>query len=95
MRKLLKRIAIALLALVGLVYGADYASAAWKIRGGQQVFADIVVDQVYTATNKWKQVEWSRGASVTERCVYSLFPHFGNRPCWYVERHTMNVNNTD
>jgi hypothetical protein len=21
-------------------------------------------------------------------CVYSLFPHFGDSPCWYLSRHT-------
>lgn len=95
MKRLLKLLLLVLTAGLALVYGFDYASVSWKIHQGEQPFTDIVVNQVYTSTNKWKEVEWSRGAPVTERCVYSLFPHFGNRPCWYVQRHTMNVNNTD
>jgi hypothetical protein len=91
----LRLLAVVPLAALGIVYGVDYASISWKVRSNQQPFADIVVDQVYTSTNKWKEVVWSRGVSVNERCVYSLFPHFGNRPCWYVRRHTMNITNTD
>jgi len=76
-----------------VAYGIDAALVAWP--GSRQMYADIRVDQLYTDTNKWHELEYSRGDSVTERCVYALFPHGGNRPCWYVTRHTMQVTNTD
>ncbi len=91
----LKMSAIALAAAAGLVYAIDTATLFARGKDNPQLYSDVAVDQVFTSTNKWKEVEWSRGTAVTERCVYALFPHFGNRPCWYVQRHTMRVNSTD
>lgn len=76
-----------------LTYAIDSASVAFA--GNRQIYQDVRVDQVYTDTNKWNQLEYSRGNPVTERCVNALFPHGGYRPCWYVTKHTMNVTNTD
>jgi len=46
------------------------------------------VDRVYAAMNHWKEVEYSVGAPVMEKCVDALMPHFGYVPCWYLRRHT-------
>jgi hypothetical protein len=93
----LKRILqLGVLGLAGallLAYLADWAVLASA--GSRKVYEDIQVDQVFTDTNKWNQIEYSRGTSVTERCVDALFPHNGSRPCWYVKKHTMTVTNTD
>jgi hypothetical protein len=59
------------------------------------VFDDMRVDHLYTSTNKWREVEWSRGSPSMERCVYSLLPHFGYAPCWYLKRHNIQITNTD
>jgi hypothetical protein len=86
----------ALLAMVGLAavaYAADSARVAFA--AVNPLYEDVRVDQVYTDTNKWKEVEYSRGDSVTERCIHSMFPHGGYRPCWYVKSHTMNITSTD
>ena len=76
-----------------IAYGVDWTGVTFP--GSRQLYLDVRVDHVYTSTNKWKQVEWSRGLSTTERCVYALFPHGGYRPCWYVTTHTMDITNTD
>jgi len=92
-RKILKFAVLGLAGVVLLAYLADWARLAFA--GSRQVYEDVRVDQVYTDTNKWNQLEYSRGTPVTERCVDALFPHGGYRPCWYVKKHTMNVTNTD
>lgn len=91
-----KILTIGLLALLGLAataYAVD--SVVIVMKGSSQGYEDIRVDQVYTDTNRWHEVEYSRGATVTERCIDAAFPHGGCRPCWYVKRHTMNITNTD
>jgi hypothetical protein len=91
-----KLIKLGLLGLVGagaLAYALDSARVAFS--GSQKMYDDVKVDQVYTDTNKWNQVEYSIGNTITERCVNSAFPHGGYRPCWYVKNHTMTVNKTD
>ncbi len=94
MIRILRALLIALLAALAIVYSGDWVAFRFHIPGNRELYADVRVDQVYTDTNKWNEIEYSRGNPVTERCVYSLFPHDGMRPCWYVKRHTMNVTNT-
>jgi hypothetical protein len=91
----MKKLLLAIGALLVAAYGFDYGLVKLRSSGSGKVFEDIRVDQLYTSTNKWKQVEWSRGNPVRERCVYSLLPHFGYVPCWYLKRHTMRITNTD
>src|SRR5690242_1464927 len=87
----MKKALLATGVLLAAVYGIDYGRVKLRAAGGGKVFDDMRVDQLYTATNKWKQVEWSRGNPVIERCVNSLLPHFGYKPCWYLRRHTIHI----
>jgi hypothetical protein len=93
MLRFLKFGVIGLAGILAVTYGIDWAGVAFP--GARQLYADLRVDHVYTSTNKWKQVEYSRGLPTTERCVNALFSHGGYRPCWYVRSHTMDVVNTD
>jgi hypothetical protein len=94
-RRVLRVAAVVLIGVAALAYLLDWASVRWRIPGNREVYADIRVDQVYTDTNKYNEIEYSHGNPVLERCVYSLFPHDGFRPCWWVTRHTMRITNTD
>lgn len=84
-------ISAALAGVAVLAYGLDYLSLQFQIPKREQ-FDTIRVDQLYAIPNKWNEVDWSRGDPVMERCVNSLLPHYGSRPCWYVKRDTMHVN---
>lgn len=95
MKRILQKTLLGLLGVLAVVYGFDWVSVTFRIPGNREIYSDIRVDQVFTDTNKYKELEYSLGAPVVERCVYALFPHGGFRPCWYVSRHTMNVTNTD
>ena len=91
MKRLLLRIAGLLLILAAALHGLDYLSVSLRIPN-REPFSTIRVDQLYAIPNKWNEVDWSRGDPVMEKCVNSLLPHFGARPCWYVQRDTMLVN---
>ena len=91
MKRLLLRIAGLLLFLAAGLFGLDYLSVNLRIPN-REPFSTIRVDQLYAIPNKWNEVDWSRGDPVMERCVNALLPHFGSRPCWYVYRDTMHVN---
>ena len=93
MKRKLQWGALAVAGVLGAAWGCDYALV--RLPGKRTIYADIRVDQLYTSTNKWHEVEWSRGNTVYERCVYSLFPHFGYTPCWYLQRHAPRITNTD
>ncbi len=91
--RILKFGVMGLFGVVALAWLLDFALVSFP--GSRQLYEDVHVDHVYTDTNKWNDIEYSRGAPTTERCVNSLFPHGGNQPCWYLKKHTMNVTNTD
>jgi hypothetical protein len=93
MKRILKFGLLGVVGMTGITYAIDSAGVAFP--GGRKMYDDVAVDQVYTDTNRWHEVEYSRGVTTTERCVYSLFPHGGYQPCWYLKKHTMRVTNTD
>ena len=72
---------LALLAAAAVIYAGDYAYA----KARTSPFSDISVDRMYAMQNRWGAVEYSVGKSETQRCVYSIFPHFGYSPCWYLK----------
>ena len=37
---------------------------------------------------KGDRTEYQDGGFQKETCVYALFPHSGDSPCWYASRHT-------
>ena len=85
MRRILKRIALGVGALGVLLFICDDLYARLR----HDPFASVHVDRVLAVREKFNKITYERTSPVTERCVYSLFPHFGNNPCWYVKRHTM------
>jgi len=84
MKRFLFRGAILLAAAAAVAWGIDYVYA--KLRHAP--FADVKVERVLVVQEKFNKVEYDRTDPTTERCVYSLFPHFGDAPCWYLTRHS-------
>src|SRR5262245_58145646 len=82
MKRMIAYGAASLALVAGLAWCMDYLHL--MSLSDTQKFATYRVDQLYTIHDRWNQIEWSRGDPVMERCVNSLFPHLGNRPCWYV-----------
>ncbi len=81
----LRRILLAALALLVAVYGVDGLYAHLR----HAPFADVHIDRFLAVAQKFNKIGYERTDPITERCVYSLFPHFGYNPCWYVTRHTV------
>lgn len=90
MKRFLKiglRILTAAFLLALLAYGCDDLYARFR----HEPFADVHVDRVYAVSEKFNQLDYVRSTPTIERCVYSLFPHSGHNPCWYVTRHTLRI----
>jgi hypothetical protein len=83
--RILPRILIATALFTIVVYGCDDLYSRLR----HEPFADIHIDRYLAVAQKFNKIEYERTDPVTERCVYSLFPHFGHNPCWYVTRHTL------
>ena len=82
--RILLSIPIAALLLTTVVYGCDDLYARLR----HEPFADIHIDRVLAVAQKFNKIDYERIDPIPERCVYSLFPHFGDSPCWYLNRYT-------
>jgi hypothetical protein len=72
------------IAALVIAYVGDYAVA--RIRGG--AIQTVQVSQFYAIPLKNGQTQYAPAGSKDVACVEALLPHFGDRPCWYVRRHT-------
>ena len=90
------RIAVVAIAGIGIAtWAADYVALMKPLPAGKLQWETIRVDQVYATTNRFGQIEHSRGNPVMEVCGNSWLPHEGHRPCWYVKTHTMHTNHLE
>ncbi|MFI5361068.1 MAG: hypothetical protein ACHQ49_03775 [Elusimicrobiota bacterium] len=43
----------------------------------------------YAVPEKAARMDFMPGAPQDVECVRAVFPHFGDAPCWYASRHTV------
>jgi hypothetical protein len=78
------RLLIATTAIAAVIYGVDYL----KVARNPSPFGSIDIKPYYAIHLKNKKIDYDFSPPAeTEVCVESLFPHFGDRPCWYAARH--------
>ncbi len=82
----MKRILSVAVLLLGLVYAGDYLSLRYRIPGNREPLGTVKIERYYAVPQKNRKTEFMFDEPQTEICVHSLFPHFGHRPCWYVNR---------
>ena len=78
------RIAGLVIVALVIVYIGDYIAA--RMRGDE--IQTVQVSQYYVIPLKNGQEQYASAGSKDVGCVEAMFPHFGDRPCWYVRRHT-------
>ena len=83
----MKRVLIIAVLAFALIYAGDYISLRYRIPNSREQFGSVMVEQSYAVPQKDKKVEYIFDPPAPQTCVNSLFPHFGDPPCWYLERH--------
>lgn len=81
----MKRIFLVGVACAAVLYLGDYLVLRLRGTGG---YDSVQVDVVYQIPQKGNKAEYVPQGVQSQACVRSLFPHDGNRPCWYLRRHT-------
>lgn len=71
-----------------LVYAGDYVSLRFRIPNHREQFGRVTVYSYYAIEKKANKIEFDSAGTENVTCVYSIFPHFGYNPCWYLRRHT-------
>jgi hypothetical protein len=92
-RRLKTIISIVVLA-AAVLYLGDLASLRFRIPD-REPYSSVMVRQFYAVAQKDKSVEYMFQPPAQQECVNSLFPQFGDEPCWYLKRHTrqqININ---
>jgi len=89
-KKLVRGAQFVVLAMV-LLYGGDYVSAKFRLPGDRQTLGSVDVQVMWAIKQKNGRIDYELGGSETRPCLYSLFPHLGYTPCWYLTRHKNQV----
>jgi hypothetical protein len=84
----LKRTILIAVLLCALLYGGDYLSLRYRIPHNRAQFESVQVQRDYAVRMKNSKTEYMFDDPSAQICVHSLFPHFGDSPCWYVKRHS-------
>ena len=85
-----RHVLLALAALVAawvLVYAADWALLMLRGRTGG-AHGSVVVESTDVVREKGNKLEFFDNPSQSEPCVHALFPHQGERACWWLARHS-------
>jgi hypothetical protein len=82
-------IAVVCLLLAGaLVYVCDFAALRYRIPNNRAQFGSVIVQRTWVIPMKDGKTQYAFDPPGPQDCVNSLFPHFGDSPCWYLSRHT-------
>lgn len=87
----LKYTLIFAIALLALTYCADYLSVQIRMRRPKpdDPLEIVTALRLLAIDEKGNKTEFMVDPVQPQQsavCVHSLFPHFGNAPCWYVKR---------
>jgi hypothetical protein len=88
MKRLLLQSLAGVVALAAIVYVGDYVFLRYRMLRHQGVIGSVTVTPLYVIQQKSGKTEYDFAQPQNQPCVYSLFPHFGDTPCWYLSRHT-------
>jgi hypothetical protein len=87
MRSYLKR-ALFVIVLAGAVaWTADWLTLRHRIAQDAAAYGWVEVHFRISVHMKNKRVETNPDLPQMVECVNSLFPHYDDLPCWYLERH--------
>lgn len=71
-----------------VLYAADYLLLRYRVATNRNPYGTVTVQSYYAVPRKDHKTEFLFNDPQDETCVNSLFPHWGDRPCWYLTRNT-------
>ena len=81
-----RRVLIGIVLLLALLYAGDDLAARLPIPRSRNPYGTVQVRAYYAIPQKDRKTEFYLADPQTVTCVYALFPHFGYKPCWYLQR---------
>jgi hypothetical protein len=81
------RPAIVVVSLFVMLYLADWVVLRIRVAQGTG-YGSVEVHQFLSTSLKGSKTEYDMTGTFQQTCSHSVFPHDGNLPCWWLERHT-------
>jgi len=88
LRRLLLYTLLSLLGLTAVAYVIDCAVFRYRVSANRQPYGQYTVYSYDAVPQKSGKTEFIFNEPVVQTCVHALFPHAGNVPCWYLQKHT-------
>ena len=82
----MKRILFITVSALFILYLGDYLSLRYRVPKSRSQFGVVKIQRYYAVGLKSGKTEFMFLAPQNQVCVHSLFPHFGDSPCWYLSR---------
>ena len=82
----MKRILFITILSLLILYIGDYISVRYRIPKKRDQFGMVKVQRYYAVGLKSGKTDFMFLPPQNQVCVHSLFPHFGDTPCWYLTR---------
>jgi hypothetical protein len=87
LKRLLTIAVVSILLAAALIYVGDYAALRYRIPHNRSQFGSVTVQRMWVIPMKNGKTQYAFDPPGPQECVHSLFPHFGDVPCWYLSRH--------
>jgi hypothetical protein len=86
LKRLLQKLIVSLVLGAAVVYIADYLLLRYRVATNRNPYGAVTVQPYYAVPRKDHKTEFMFDDPQDQTCVNSLFPHFGDSPCWYLSR---------
>lgn len=86
-RALLLALASAL-SVTALAYATDSLVLRFRVAKNRNPFSQVTVYSYDAVPQKSGKTQFIFHDPQLQTCENALFPHAGDRPCWYLQRHT-------
>jgi hypothetical protein len=70
-----------------LAFAVDYAVFRVRVSSNRGPYGSVVVNHYYAVLQKNGKTQFIFDPPQPQSCVNSLFPHSGQKPCWYLRQH--------
>ena len=88
LKRLVQRVIVSLVLGLAILYVADYLLLRYRVAANRNPYGTVTVQPYYAVPRKDHKTEFLFDDPQDQTCVHSLFPHFGDSPCWYLSRNT-------
>lgn len=87
LKRLLPRALASLVLALAALYIGDFFLLRYRMATNRNPYGTVTVQPYYAVPRKDHKTEFMFDDPQDQTCVHSIFPHFGDSPCWYLNGH--------